>query len=170
MKRVYDKTFPVNLISCGYKNNTEYINDNIKRVKMLLEYYNVCEAQGSLRVNKTDVLEDYLLAELYINYRLENTIDKSVIWGDILKNQFSLDDLQWTCLIMSLLFHTNPVYKKIMLKINSGNDSSLDYETVLKVLHFTEDISEIDDFYTKLINLKFKMSELCFKRNSTEYI
>lgn len=168
MKRVYDKTFPVNLISAGYKNNAGYVDDNIKRVKMLLEYYNICEAQGSLDVNRTAALEDYLLAGLYIDYRLGNTIDRSVIWGDILKNQFSLDDLEWTCLIMSLLFHTNPVYKRIMLKTGSGNDNSLDYETVLKVFHFTENISEIDDFYTKLINLKFKMSELCFKRNSTE--
>ena len=169
MRRVYNERFPSDLILEGYKNNTEYLQDNIKRVKMMLEYYKICLNNDTLEQSSHEARDEYLLAKFYIEYRLKNTEDASCIWAKTLKDKFHLNDLEWTCLLISMIFYEDPVYRKILLDINAQKDkTSVEYETVLKIYFFTDSVSKIDDFYDKLLNLKFKMSELCFKRNSME--
>lgn len=168
MKKDFNEYFPESLSKVGYKNNKEYLDENIKRTKMMIEYFANREPELNNQEDyKREVLENFLLADFYILSRLQNTKNDVFIPAHHLKNQFNLNDLEWTCLLISIIFYSDTEYKSILLKIaHFYNQKELTYELIAKIFYFTDNIYEQENMYSDLINLKFKMSSLCFNRES----
>lgn len=170
--------FPSKLITIGYKSNEEYLYDNIKQVEMLIDNYfsyitrsNKHNTKEDLtKKDQNDIKKQYLLAGFYISSRIGYTRIKDVFLPLYkIKQKFDLNNLEWTCLIMSIIAETSSKYRKIFSEINERhNDLCLTYELIMKVFYCVDSISDIEDFYNKFIELKFKMSSLFFIKDTVQ--
>lgn len=164
MNRVFNKYFPKDLSTTGYKSNKEYLDENIKRIKMLIDYYADCTINSNENLLKhfnKEALEDFFLSDYYISSRLQNTPKDVFIPADYVKRRFSMNDLEWTCLMMSIIFESDTKYRNILLKI-SDSENKLTYELVTKIYYFIQNLYDIEDAYDNMATLKFKMSSICF--------
>ncbi len=169
IKSKLNEIFPSNLLDVGYEDNREYLDDNLKMVKMMINCYKECTGENTFAECRKLVKEDFYLAELFIASRLKNTDKKLSLYAEHIKGCFSLNALEWFCFLMSLIFDTDHNYKALIQSL-SGEESIkvLDYEIIMKIFYFVENFDEIEYAYSQLINLKFKMSSLCFTQHTTK--
>lgn len=153
----------------GYKENKEYLDDNLKMVKMLIDYYKICSEQKTIKQYAKFAREDFSLAGLFIFYRLQKTDKKLSLPAKHIKECLTFSDLEWFCFLVSLIFYTDHYYKEIIKNL-SGTDekNALSYELMMKIFYFAENLDEIEQAYSEVINLKFKMSSLCFSEKTLE--
>ena len=158
------------MANIGYNSNQEYLDDSIKMVKMLIDYYEEnFLSDVEIKQSREFIEEEFLLSNLFISYRMKNTKEKIFLPAYHIKTRFNFNNLEWVCFLISFLFKTDYLYKQTLIKCSGLNkESTLNYETVLKIFYFTEDINTVDDIYNKLVNLKFKMESLCFSKGSME--
>lgn len=175
MNPIFQKRFPKELATIGYADNKEYLDDNIKQVKMLIDGY-ISYINGrnksrehTLGENFRDRLRElYTMSNIYVATRLEySNLQGALFSSHIIRKKFDLNDLEWTCLIVSVLISIDDFYKDLLFRLDKySKKPSLTYENVIKIFYCTDSVSEIDDFYNKFVNLKFKMSSLFFRRDS----
>ncbi len=169
MGRSFLELFNSKLMNVGYKSRQEYLNDSIKRVKMIIDRYRLCLLQGKINQAREKVLEEYALAELYIACRLEKTDKMIAVPAYHIRDCFSFSDLEWTCFLISMLYSIDNYYKKVILEIaKRDRQDYLSYEIVMKIFYFVEHIDEIQDGYDKLMDISFRMSCLCFSKDSMQ--
>lgn len=169
IKSKLKEMFPSNLLDVGYEDNREYLDDNLKIVKMMINYYKICAEQKIFIECRKLVKEDFSLAGVFISSRLKNTDKKLSLYAKHIKECFSLNDLEWFCFLMSLIFDTDHHYKALIQSLGGAEERGvLDYEIIMKIFYFVENFDEIEYSSSQLINLKFKMSSLCFSEHSTK--
>ncbi|MBR2734878.1 MAG: hypothetical protein IKE05_01640, partial [Clostridia bacterium] len=102
MDSVFDIMFDDELKDLGYKNNDEYISDEIKVVDIMLTYYDNRISGDTYDVIKDYALDDFKRARQHIDKRLSNTEEKVFLAGKYFRNIYKLSDLEWFFVVCGL--------------------------------------------------------------------
>lgn len=152
-----------------YKNNYEYLSEEFRHKIFLINKYLECKNNGDFDSNKDAVLAVYSRTEAVLELKiraskLKNTDEKFNLRD--FKEKFSLNTLEYFCLIISMLYYSDNIYKKLLLQIE--NTDTLTYSAILKLYFFVEDITEIEDYYSTLEFMTRNIETLCFVHNKPE--
>ncbi len=163
MSEVFENLFPSKLLLTPFKNNNDYLNEEFKRIEMLLNYYLNAKKNNNLNKLRKIALKDFKEADSYIKSRLDSSKNK-FFTGEYVKTVYNLNPLEWFCLLTAIFAELDKKYLKMFLNIE--NEKTLNYSAVLKLYFFTDDISEIDNYYRIYSSLFEKMNSLCFEDNA----
>ena len=159
MSEAFKNLFPAELLGTPYENNEKYLNDEFKRILMLLNHYLCAKENDDFSSLKNIALDEFDEASFFTKSRL-NLNDDKFFPGKYVKEIYSLSELEWFCLLISILTKLDKKYLKMFLKIES--EENLSYSAVLKLYFFVSDISEISDYYCIYTSIFEKMNSLCF--------
>lgn len=162
MSEVFENLFPTELSLTPYQNNNEYLNEEFKRIQMLLTYYLCAKKSNDFQQLRKIALKDFNDADFYIKSRMDKSKDK-FFTGKYIKKVYNLSSLEWFCILTATFSKLDKKHLKMFLDIE--NEETLSYNAVLKLYFFVNDISEIDDYYLIYTSLFEKMNLLCFDNN-----
>ncbi len=163
MDSIFDITFGDELKDLGYKNNDEYINDEIKVVDMMLTYYSNRISGEAYDVIKNYALSDLERARNYIKKRLSNTEESIFLAGNYFRSIYHLSDLEWFFVVCALAEKADIRIKKRFLKIDGTNN--IRYSSVFKLYFFAENIFEIENYSKMLFEIKDKLGLFCLDKS-----
>ena len=128
-----------------------------------------CKKNGDFDSERDAVLSVYSRTRSVIELKIrgskaKNTNEKFYLRD--FKEQFSLNTLEYFCLIISMLYYSDNIYKKLLLQIEDSD--TLTYSAILKLYFFVEDITEIEDYYETLEFMTQNIETLCFVHNKPE--
>ncbi|BED93029.1 MAG: AAA family ATPase [Candidatus Paraimprobicoccus trichonymphae] len=156
----FKNIFPDNLLNIKYVNNNEYLEDNFNRVEFLANYYFENINKGTLNINE---YQRFLKkSKYYINSKLDN---ETPFAGEYVKLIYKLNDLEWFCLIFSVMLKFDEKYRHLFLKLNNGKIS---YNLILKIYFFKNNVLSIGNYFIILNKMESKMSKFCFSENNFE--
>lgn len=167
--------FPNELFESAYKNPVEYVNDQIKCVRVIADHYMDCleEAQEEEKNIPFNVMRDTAIGDLAVAYflsgsRIEATKrDNIFIAGEHIRDIYDMENIEWLCLIISIMIEIDEEYRELFSKISgTPPESAFTYTLVLKLYYFVDSISRIDDFCGIISKLQYKMESLCFFKDS----
>lgn len=166
MDSVFDTVFDLKLKDSGYKNNDEYIKDEIKVIDMMLTYYDGRISSETYSVIKNYALNDLKRAKNYIENRLNYTKETIFLAGKYFKNIYHLSDLEWFFVVCAIAQRTDIRLKKNLLHIDGTN--SLMYSSVFKLYFFKENVFEIENYFKMFFEIKEKLGLFCMDKNFVE--
>ena len=166
MDSVFDVTFADSPNSSGYKDNDEYISDEIKVVDMMLTYYNNRISGDTYDVIKDYALNDFKRARNHIYKRLSHTEESIFLAGKYFRNIYRLSDLEWFFVVCALAQRMDIRIKKQLLMIDDTNN--LKYSSVFKLYFFEENVFEIKNYSKMLFEIKEKLGLFCLDKNAVK--
>lgn len=166
MDSVFDIVFDVALQDSGYKNNDEYISDEIKVVDMMLTYYHNRTSGETYDIIKDYALSDLKRAKNHIEKRIGHTEENIFLAGKYFKNIYRLSDLEWFFVVCALAQRLDIHTKKRLLGIDDTN--TLKYSSVFKLYFFEENVFEIKDYFKMFFEIKEKLGLFCLDKNSVK--
>lgn len=161
MESVFGSMFDQPLKDSGYKNNEEYIRDEIKVVDMMLTYYLNRLSGDDYFLMKDCALSDLKKAQNYINCRVKATDKDVLLIGNYFRKVYDLSDLEWFIVMVALASRYDFKIKKRLLKIDKTQ--YLEYASVFKLYFFVEELSEIEDYFKIYFPLTKKLKLFCFE-------
>lgn len=166
MDSAFDIVFDVGLENSGYKNNDEYISDEIKVVDIMLSYYNNRISDDTYDIIKDYALNDLERAKNHIKKRLSHTEEKIFLAGRYFRNIYRLSDLEWFLVVCALAEKMDIRIKKRLLKIDDTN--TLKYSSIFKLYFFKENVFEIENYFKMLFEIKEKLGLFCLDKSSVK--
>ena len=159
MKSDFEKLFPSDLLHKPFKNNSEYLNTNLLMVKMLLSDYLKAKENGDLKSMKKESLKKYADAYKFIDSRAYSGKNNFFV-GEYLKKVYTFSGIDWFCVLIGILIKLDNNYEKMLLEIE--NSKTLNYDTILKIYYFADNIFEIKNYSEVSATFYKKMDSLCF--------
>ena len=188
MESIFSLLFPDNLSEKGYSSHNEFILDCFKRAELLAMYYIECmetmaeELENNskqpddliqfhfpLDENREMVLNEFKLSALFVNSRVKETESDEFFALQYIATLYKLTDLEYFCLILSLMTEFDDKYEEMFAYLQGGEDAGKSvYDLALRLYYFVADINDIEDVYTIRDELEGKMSDLCFEYQTTK--
>ncbi len=147
-----------------YENNFEYMFSEFNQIELFIEKYIKSRNEMSLESQREEAVKNYRYESLIMKTKLENSIKDDFFSAYYFKKVCEFNNLEWFVFLISVMYRVEKKYKDLILKIE--NENALTYSAVLKLYFFVENISEIKNYYSLLLDLKEKMNSLCFVDDS----
>ncbi len=163
MDSLFDIIFKADSQDSGYKDNDEYISDEIKVVDMMLSYYHNRVSDEIYEIVKSYASDDLSRARSYIENRLNHTEKNVFLAGKYFRNIYRLSDLEWFFVVAALAAKIDIRIKKRLLKIDETNH--IKYGSIFKLYFFEENVFDIKDYFKKLFEIKEKLGLFCLDKN-----
>lgn len=163
MDSLFDIIFKAAYQDSGYKDNDEYISDEIKVVDMMLSYYHNRVSDEIYEIVKSYASDDLSRARSYIENRLNHTEKNVFLAGKYFRNIYRLNDLEWFFVVAALAAKIDIRIKKRLLKIDETNH--IKYGSIFKLYFFEENVFDIKDYFKKLFEIKEKLGLFCLDKN-----
>ncbi len=160
MNEIFENLFPSDLLVKPFENNYDYLNEEFKRIEMLLNYYLCAKKNNDFIQLKKIALKNFSKADLFIKSRLDFN-KKEFFVGEYIKTLYNLSPLEWFCFLIAVFTKLDEKYLKMFLQVE--NADTLTYGAILKLYFFESDVSEISDYYLVYNSLFKKMNSLCFE-------
>lgn len=156
---------------CPYKNNFEHITEEFRHKFYLIKKYLECKKNNSFDSQKKEILSNYnnteAVIEVKIRYSKKNNKNKyERFYLREFKERFNLNRIEYFSLIISMIYYSDNKYKNIISQIE--NSDKLTYSCILKLFFFTDNITEIDDYYNMLEFVSENLNSLCFMNGTPE--
>ncbi len=168
MNDVMEKIFPEKLRSIPYSSNYAYLMDQFARVEMLVVSYTQCMELKNFSEKRKPILKYFDDAISFIKSRL--SVDSHpIIAAEYVKKVYYLTELEWFCLIVSIMRKSDVKYEALFSKIIDENcKETFGYDSILKLYYFVQNVSDISNFYEVASSLESKMESLCFIKGTVE--
>ena len=163
MDSLFDIIFKADSQDSGYKDNDEYISDEIKVVDMMLSYYHNRVSDEIYEIVKSYASDDLSRARSYIENRLNHTEKNVFLAGKYFRNIYRLNDLEWFFVVAALAAKIDIRIKKRLLKIDETNH--IKYGSIFKLYFFEENVFDIKDYFKELFEIKEKLGLFCLDKN-----
>lgn len=143
-----------------YESNFDYLKDEFKSLENLLRSYLKCKSERNFESKREEILSDFKENQEIIRLRLEKSAENSFFAPYYLRQTYGLNDLEWFCVVLTVMLELDEKYRKMILSIESAE--SLTYSAMIKLYFFTDDISKIENYFDVLSVSKRRLSSLCF--------
>lgn len=163
MDSVFDMVFDTKMQDNGYKDNDEYISDEIKVVDIMLTYYNNRTSGETYDLIKDYALNDLERARNHIEKRLSHTEENVFLAGRYFRKLYSLNNLEWFFVVTAIAARMDVRTKKRLLMIDETNH--IRYGAVFKLYFFEENVFDIKDYFKMFFEVKEKLGLFCLDKN-----
>ncbi len=187
MKNILDSFVPKDLFGIKYEDYNEYILDVLKQAEYMVLRYIECLDPRSNVINNTEanqninlkstfnenrdaVFQDMVRIKLHIKSRMRENVEEGMSLSlEYVKYIFRLTDIEFFCLLLSMLGKFDDKYGKIFASLQGSPELvSPSLDLMIKIYYFVDDISEISDYHRIKQIVYEKMDSLCFDQGTTE--
>lgn len=147
-----------------YQNHLEFLKDYYKvTYSILLNYLKL------INNNECELRHQVLDSINQDVNTIKNNANSSSIFiaGEEICYRYNLNDLEWICIVISILFRCSEDFRNLISRVADSSES-LSYQHVIKFYNFENDASKIENFEEKVEHLKSKLKPLGFKENTLE--
>ena len=149
-----------------FSDNSEYMLKEFKQKTNWIQNYLECKKESSFKICRKKMLSSLHLKQTELKFKLNLSSKEKFFCARYVRHNYSLNDIEWFALIITMMFYADKKYRELILKIES--ESVLTYNAIFKLYFFVEDISEIKGYYNILSQFVEKMNSLCFINSRPE--